>query len=71
MQDQFAPVVTGGRRRRFGLPSASELFSPMQAGDEIRSFKNSDRHWKMRMGRRGYALVRNGQVIEAVLTAMN
>lgn len=57
--------------RRFRLRSASQLFSSMQPGDEIRSFKNSDRHWGMRMGRRGYALLRNGEVVEAVLIAMN
>jgi hypothetical protein len=43
----------------------------MRPGDEIRSFKNSDRHWGKRMGRRGYALLRDGEVVEAVLTAMS
>jgi len=43
----------------------------MQPGDEIRSFTNSDRHRNVRMGRRRYALIRNGQVIEVMLTAMN
>ena len=57
--------------RRLGLRSASELFSSILPGDEIRSFKNSGLHWKIRIGRRGYALVRNGQVVEAVSTLMN
>ena len=57
--------------RRFKLRTAADLFTSMQNGDEIRSFTNSRRHWKARSGRRGYALLRNGLVVEAVLSVLN
>ena len=57
--------------RRLGPRSAAELFDSMQAGDEIRSFRNSDRAWSMRYGKRGYALLRDGRVIKAIVTAIN
>jgi hypothetical protein len=57
--------------RRIGLRSPSELFSSILAGDEVRSFKNANQQWKARVGRRGYVLIRDGRVVEAVLTGMN
>jgi hypothetical protein len=56
--------------RRLG-PLASELLSAMQPGDEIRSFKNSAEAWKKRCGRRGFVLLRGGNVIKVLVTAMN
>jgi hypothetical protein len=56
-------------KRRYGV-LASELLDALRPGDEIRSFKNSKRAWSMRCGRRGYVLLKYGEVIKAMITAM-
>lgn len=43
----------------------------MRPGDQIWSFSSSDYSWRMMMGRSGYALVRQGRVIERLVTTMN
>jgi len=56
--------------RRLG-PLASELLGAMQPGDEIRSFTNSAEAWKKRCGRRGFVVLRGGNVVKVVVTAMS
>lgn len=58
------------RRRRPG-PHADAFLDAMQPGDEIRTFTNSAQAWQAKMGRRGYVLLRKGQLVRVLLTAMN
>jgi len=47
------------------------LLSKMQDGDELWEFSSSDHSWQHLAGRAGLALVRNGQIIHSIVTAMN
>jgi hypothetical protein len=57
-------------KRRFGT-LGREILKAMRPGDEIRSFKNSERAWARRCGRRGYVLLRQGKIIQVMTTAIN
>jgi len=47
------------------------LKSRMRPGDELWTYQSPPDSWKALHGRRGIALVRNGSVIDSILTAMN
>ena len=48
-----------------------ELVNAMQEGDELWSYSSSDESWANLAGRAGLVLLRDGEVIAGVLTAMN
>ncbi|MBV9969519.1 MAG: ribosomal protein L7/L12 [Xanthobacteraceae bacterium] len=48
-----------------------ELEQQMQPGDEIWSYSSPPVFWENMCGRGGYAVVRNGEIVYTVLTAMN
>jgi hypothetical protein len=48
-----------------------ELLAAMNEGDEIWSFSSSDNSWQHLAGREGVALLRNGQVVTAIITCMS
>ncbi len=43
----------------------------LQPGDELWTFASSKESWRNLAGRAGIALVRNGQIIERLVTMMN
>jgi hypothetical protein len=45
--------------------------SMAQPGDEFWSFCSEPLSWSMLCGRAGYSLVRNGEIIHSIITAMN
>jgi hypothetical protein len=47
------------------------LKARMQPGDELWTFSSSPQSWRDLAGRAGIALVRNGQIIERLVTMMN
>ena len=47
------------------------LLLKMQEGDEIWEFCSSSEFWQMLAGRSGVCLVRNGEIIDSIITAMN
>jgi hypothetical protein len=47
------------------------LKARMQPGDELWTFASSPQSWRDLAGRAGIALVRNGQIIERLVTMMN
>ena len=49
----------------------SEFVARMVDGDELRTFRNSSESWQRRHGRMGFVIMRDGQPVDAVLTAMN
>ena len=57
----------------FGLQNAKweALKSRMRPGDELWTYQSPPDSWKAMHGRMGIALVRNGKVIDSILTAMN
>jgi hypothetical protein len=57
-------------RRRYG-PFVAHFLKAMKPGDELRSFQSPQKAWRVRMGRRGYVLVRKGLVVNVLKTAMN
>ena len=48
-----------------------ELAQHMQPGDELWEYSSPSVFWENMCGRAGYAVVRNGDVVYTVLTAMN
>lgn len=60
-------------RRPLGFINAQwETFkAQMQPGDELWTFRSDDGSWKMLAGREGYALVRNGEVIDEIVTVLS
>lgn len=57
----------------FGLQNAKweALKLRMRPGDELWMYQSPPDSWKAMHGRMGIALVRNGKVIDSILTAMN
>jgi hypothetical protein len=57
----------------FGYQNAvwRTLVESMQEGDELWEYCSSDDSWEHLAGRAGIALVRNGEVIDSILTVMN
>ena len=47
------------------------FFMRMKKGDEIREFRTPDITWKHRAGRAGIALLRNGKIINGILTTIS
>ncbi|HLE17344.1 MAG TPA: hypothetical protein VI728_03560 [Syntrophales bacterium] len=47
------------------------FFMRIKKGDEIREFRTADSTWKYRCGRAGVALVRNGKIINGILTTIS
>jgi hypothetical protein len=47
------------------------LLAQMQEGDELWQFSNSQDAWAHRCGRAGIALVRNGKVVDSIVTELN
>jgi hypothetical protein len=47
------------------------LIAQMQPGDELWEWSTSPESWANLAGRAGIALVRNGEVIDSFMTAMN
>jgi hypothetical protein len=48
-----------------------EFVAKMQDTDELWTFSSSDEMWKSFCGRAGIALVRRGEIIDSIVTAMN
>ena len=48
-----------------------ELLAEIQDGDELLDFSSPPETWEQLMGWEGYALVRQGKVVEIIGTAMN
>lgn len=53
------------------LQAWQELEPNLEAGDELWRFSSPEIFWANLCGREGYAIVRNGRVIKATLTALN
>ena len=51
--------------------TAKIFFMRMKQGDEIREFRTPKRTWQMRAGRAGVALLRNGKIIDGILTTIS
>jgi hypothetical protein len=62
-----------GELKPFGYCNAEweRLKRAMQPGDELYHFSSSPESWKHLAGRRGIALVRNGEIIADIITSMN
>lgn len=67
------PSKPGADVKAFGRLDAQwqELLSAKQPGDEIWEFRSPPDTWRMLMGRAGVALVRNGEIVVAIVTIMN
>jgi hypothetical protein len=48
-----------------------ELVAQMQPGDELWEFRSPTETWQTLSGRAGIALVRNGEVVDSIVTMMN
>ena len=48
-----------------------EFISQMQPGDQLRHFFSSEESWLLMAGRAGYAIVRQGKVVDAFITILN
>ena len=47
------------------------LVAKMQAADELWTFSSSNESWEHLCGRAGISLVRNGEIIDSIVTLMN
>jgi hypothetical protein len=52
-------------------PAWADLRQQFQDGDELWRFRTDEESWRQLMGWAGYALVRDGAVVGAVVTAQN
>ena len=52
-----------------GKKKWDEFIAGMHSGDELWFFRNSEDEWKSFSGREGYAIVRDGRIIAAGITA--
>lgn len=52
-------------------PQWDALKARMQPGDELWSYRSPEASWMQLAGRGGYALVRNGEVIDEICTVLN
>jgi hypothetical protein len=48
-----------------------KFISAMQPGDQLWWFSSPEETWRMLCGRAGYALVRNGDIIDRAIVVMN
>lgn len=58
-------------RSELYLAEWREFISQMRPGDELRHFFSSDESWLLMAGRAGYAIVRQGEVVDAFITILN
>ena len=61
-----SPVPFGFRNTEW-----CELVVKMQDGDQLWTFSTSDESWENLAGRAGIALIRNGEIIDSIVTEMN
>jgi hypothetical protein len=54
-----------------GNRGTSRLEEAMQSGDELWTWSTGEWSWREMAGRAGYALVRNGEVVDSTWTIMN
>jgi len=47
------------------------MVGSMQEGDELRKYSSSEHSWEHLAGRAGIALVRKGEVVDAITTVLN
>ncbi|MBC8495673.1 hypothetical protein H8D36_05970 [archaeon] len=70
-------MVTNERLGNEAIPFGSinyqwvKLLSQMQDDDELFSFRSDDRSWARLAGTEGIALVRNGVIVDEIITLMN
>ena len=64
----FANEEIAGRR---WLSDWREMIDSMQPGDELCPYGSPRESWAYKAGRAGFAVVRNGIVVDAILTLMN
>jgi len=66
-------VPVTGKPIPFGLLYCEwrEMVRSMQAGDELWEYRSSEHSWKHMAGRAGIALVRRGEVVDAITMSMN
>jgi hypothetical protein len=60
------PVPFGFQNERWRA-----FLAKMQAGDELWTFSSSDESWQHLCGRAGISLVRNGEIVDSIVTLMN
>jgi hypothetical protein len=62
-----------GKPIPFGLLNCQwrELIGSMHEGDELWEYRSPEQFWKNMAGRVGIALVRNGEVVDAITTVLN
>lgn len=60
-------------RRPFGFlnPKWESLKAKMLPGDEIRRFSSDEASWQALGGRMGVALIRDGKVVDEIITLLN
>ena len=68
---QAARAKSGPRPRDLLQTEWQMLKAKMLPGDEIWYFSSDPESWRHLAGREGYALVRDGDVIGAIVTGMN
>jgi hypothetical protein len=55
----------------FANPERREMVTSMQEGDQLWEFTSPEHYWQHMAGRAGIALVRKGDIIDRIVTAMN
>ena len=65
-QDADDELRAGG----LAAPWAS-LMAQRREGDRLFAFSSPARSWEMLAGRAGYALVRDGEIVDSLVTMMN
>jgi hypothetical protein len=58
-------------KRPFGFDTDNRLYAQMLPGDEIWMFSSRPEFWACLAGRAGVALVRDGKIVDSIITAMN
>jgi len=47
------------------------FIAQMLPGDELWRFRSPSRTWRLKVGRAGYAIVRNGVIVHSLVTVLN
>jgi hypothetical protein len=75
LEKQEPSAKSQGRSKRpdfgFGSLQWQKMKSQMQPGDELYNFRSPPETWAKLRGRAGIALVRDGKVIEMLVTSLN
>ena len=58
-------------RSKLYLAEWREFISKMQPGDQLRHFFSPNESWLLMAGRAGYAIVRQGEVVDAFITILS